>query len=270
MNTNTLIAVAAVGVVAVVIMGPSILSEAEKGISNAVSALSNLKCNSSTPDNQVGLCYKNCNKGYNGLLTICWAECGDEFISGGGKDDGAYCRKGTVDRGVGKPIHACGDRGKYSTLVAGLCKEPCKKGYKLVGTSCMEICKEGYNDDGLTCRKDPQTINADTSRCPWYNKCSQFGANCSTCPPGWDNLGCTCMTQAHIYGKDIYTDAGVPMGCDANEQYDAGLCYKQCPPKFKGVGPVCWQNCPANTRDVGVSCEKDSYSRGVGVPMEFS
>jgi hypothetical protein len=97
--------------------------------------------------------------------------------------------------------------------------------------------------------------------------------------------------------KQTYTRGvgSVPGQCSAGQDKDAGLCYPKCRDGFKGVGPVCWQSCPSGYRndgalwypkckagfvaagccicspacpsgmtDIGVSCQKDSYGRGVG------
>jgi len=60
--------------------------------------------------------------------------------------------------------------------------------------------------------------------------------------------------------------AGVPMVCAADEDEQAGLCYKKCPEGYTGVAFVCWQNCPENYRDDGAYCFKPdgTYGRGAG------
>lgn len=65
----------------------------------------------------------------------------------------------------------------------------------------------------------------------------------------------------------IVRGVGTPLTCDANEDYDAGLCYPKCQEGFSGVGPVCWKRCPAGYRDDPFHCAKDAYGRGVGTPM---
>jgi hypothetical protein len=90
---------------------------------------------------------------------------------------------------------------------------------------CWERCRAGFSDDGATCRK-PVDIKSRTS-----------------------------------YGRT----AGKPMGCGANQEMDAGLCYKKCKEGYKGVGPVCWQQCPSGFHDDGAYCRKpEPYGRGAG------
>ena len=77
--------------------------------------------------------------------------------------------------------------------------------------------------------------------------------------------------------KGSYDRVGKVPHCAADQDHDAGLCYKKCPAGFKGVGPVCWQHCPDGYKDDGATCrkdthifKKDSYGRGVGKPMHLT
>jgi len=69
-----------------------------------------------------------------------------------------------------------------------------------------------------------------------------------------------------IINFNFYFESITIMGgsCPQGTTEDAGLCYKPCPTGYKGVGPVCWGICPANTTDIGITCQKKTYSRGVG------
>ena len=42
------------------------------------------------------------------------------------------------------------------------------------------------------------------------------------------------------------------------------LCYPYCSSGFTGVGPVCWQTCPSGTTDNGITCwtTPDTYGKG--------
>lgn len=212
-----------------------------------------------------GLCYPECGVGYQGIGPICWSKCGDRFLDAGGRDDGTHCGKGNYGRGVGKPIHACEPGYTKDGL---LCYANCDPGYTGVGPLCWEQCEGGYTDDGATCRRDVQVISADNGDCPWYDKCGlTIAKGCSKCPEGYSNDGCTCSRGTRIYGKKTKSRRTKALGCAGDEDYDTGLCYAKCRDSYQGVGPVCWEGCPPNTDDVGVSCQKKSYSRGVGIPI---
>lgn len=62
------------------------------------------------------------------------------------------------------------------------------------------------------------------------------------------DIGVSC--QKNSYGRG----AGVPLGCSADEDYDAGLCYPKCNKGFQGIGPVCWSLCPKDMHDCGALC----------------
>jgi hypothetical protein len=60
----------------------------------------------------------------------------------------------------------------------------------------------------------------------------------------------------------------VPNKCpDDKPDKDAGLCYKDCPDKYKGVGPVCWKGLKAKGRGAGVVPSKcaDGYEKDTGL-----
>lgn len=249
---------------ALLLSGPAIVDSIKEGIGNAEEFVESLGCPPGQ-EQQGLLCYDSCDPGYEGVASVCWSKCGDDFKSNGGVDDGAYCRKYSSSRGVGRPISSCDQQGEYSDELGGLCYKKCPSGFKRVGLSCMEECRDGYTDDGLTCRRNAEIISSNNSGCPWYDMCGLASAKgCSTCPPGYSNDGCTCRRDVDIYGKSISTEAGIPLGCKSFEEYQDGLCYDKCRPGFKGVGPICWQNCPNNTTDIGISCEKKSYLRNAG------
>lgn len=89
----------------------------------------------------------------------------------------------------------------------GLCYTPCASGYKGVGPVCWETtCSAGFTDTGAFCHRDSKIISANTSKCPWYDKCGiALKKGCSTCPAGYSNDGCTCRRDAYIYAKRTYT-----------------------------------------------------------------
>ena len=98
-----------------------------------------------------------------------------------------------------------------------LCYPECKEGFYGVACVCWETCEEGWIDEGALCRKDGEitTVAKDS------------------------------------YGRGV----GEVLGCSAEEEEDAALCYDECKPGYYGVGPVCWQNCPAEeSLDGGALC----------------
>jgi len=164
------------------------------------------------------------------------------------------CWKDTTTRGVGHPIHSCANGMQEDAL---LCYQPCRDGFYGVGPVCWAYCADGFTDEGALCGKAGSIISADNSNCPWYDVCGlTLAPHCSTCPQGYANDGCTCRIDPYTYAKDSYgRGVGVPLGCDSNEDYDAGLCYPKCPSGFVGVGPVCWESCPKKRpSDDGAIC----------------
>jgi hypothetical protein len=96
---------------------------------------------------------------------------------------------------------------------AGLCYPTCKAGWKGEGPVCWKTCASGFTDTGWFCHRDSKIISADTSKCPWYNKCG-LGSSCSTCPSGYKNDGCTCRRDAYIYAQESYgRGAGIAPVC---------------------------------------------------------
>lgn len=159
------------------------------------------------------------------------------------------CWKRTTVRGVGAVPSECPNAEKSGLL----CYPRCAAGYTGVGPVCWQNCPDGYHDDGALCRRDAQIISADTSGCPWYDKCGlTLAKGCSKCPAGFANDGCTCRRDAHIFAKSS-TGRGVgwPMSCRDGYDADAGLCYPRCDANMSGVGPVCWARCGG---DMPVEC----------------
>lgn len=218
------------------------------------------------------LCYPVCKLGYNGVGPVCWQRCDDGF-----KNDGAFCRqdvkilaRDSYGRGAGNPMGCSASEEKDGAL----CYSDCKPNYNGVGPVCWKMCPDGYKNDGATCRKDAKIIKANTSKCPWYDKCGLAAKKgCSKCPAGYKNDGCTCRRNAHIFGKDSYgRGAGSPLhACKSGEEKSGALCYPACKSGYKAVGPVCWANCPSGFKSDGATCRKDakiiakkSYGRGAG------
>ena len=95
----------------------------------------------------------------------------------------------------------------------------------------------------------------------WYDVCGlTFAKNCSKCPAGYINDGCTCGINVHLLAKRTQGHrTGVGMSCGSDQDYDAGLCYDKCPAGTRGAGPVCWGQCPADFPvNCGAGCAKSS------------
>jgi hypothetical protein len=207
-------------------------------------------------DYDAGLCYADCKSGYHGVGPVCWESC-----KSGYHDDGATCRKNADIRKADNSKCPWYDKCGLTT------NKGCSK------------CPEGYHNDGCTCRRDahiygkksygrgagvpPKQCKAgedyDAGLC--YKACNPgfhgVGPVCwGKCPDGYKDDGATCRKDAHIvtkpsYGRGVGTP---PKSCGVGKDYDAGLCYKQCKPDFKGVGPVCWGQCPMGFADHGATC----------------
>lgn len=154
-----------------------------------------------------------------------------------------FCWKDSYGRGAGSVPDACPGQQQD----AGLCYPYCAAGYYGVGPVCWQACPAGYRDDGTACWLDSSIVNANNSKCPWYDVCGVTVARgCSTCPAGYRNDGCTCRRDVSMFYKNSYgRGAGAPRSCNPSLQSDAGLCYNYCNSGYSGVGPVCWGECPA-------------------------
>lgn len=188
----------------------------------------------------------------------------------------SVCWKVSVPRGVGTIPICAPDHDKD----AGLCYDKCSAGWNGVGPVCWQPCPEGYKSDGVTCRKDAHIFKKDSygrgvgkvkkiddgekQAGLWYKACNSGykgkGPVCwKECPADYKDDGGTCRKDVSIIkheskGRGVGT---VPKTCPSDKpQLQAGLCYKACPPNFKGVGPVCWPVC------------KTAQAGGVKMPTE--
>ena len=108
-----------------------------------------------------------------------------------------------------------------------LCYPECNENFNGVGPVCWEICPSKFHDDGAFCRKG-----------------------------------------------DPYT-RGTHTSQDSCEKAEGKSCerwgllwYPKCDNGFHNVACcVCSPDCPNGMVDIGVSCAKQSYGRGVGVPL---
>jgi hypothetical protein len=95
----------------------------------------------------------------------------------------------------------------------GLCYPACASGWSGEGPVCWQRCASGFTDTGWFCQRNSKVISANTSSCPWYNKCG-VGSDCNKCPAGYANDGCTCRIDAYIYAQPSYgRGAGTVPSC---------------------------------------------------------
>jgi len=139
------------------------------------------------------------------------------------------CWVSAYGRGVGKPYHYCDDP-QYPDKSGLLCYPKCRDGFYGVGPVCWQTCPAGYRDDGAYCYK----LNPSYGRGVGY---------------------------VH---EDSCVNDNKDLGC---EKWGL-LWYPKCKSGYHNVGCcVCSADCPSSMTDIGISCQKQSYGRGVGVIM---
>ncbi|KAL4502130.1 hypothetical protein ABPG72_000365 [Tetrahymena utriculariae] len=114
----------------------------------------------------------------------------------------------------------------------------CKKGYHADGCCvCVQDCPSGFADQGFECAK-PSSYGRGAGY-PW-----EFG----------DDLSLNEATKRCEHDNP-------QLGC---EQWGLVI-YPKCQPNFHNFDCcICSPNCPAGMTDIGVSCQKETYGRGVG------
>lgn len=159
-----------------------------------------------------GLCYQQCQAGYDGVGPVCW------------KQDASY------GRGVGTIPNLCA---AGEEMDAGLCYTNCAAGYDGVGPVCWSTRPLSYGRGAGTI-----PINIWTGACP-SGKENQAGLCYWYCESGYTGVGPVCWLDNASYGRGVGT---IPKTCAAGHENDAGLCYPVCASGYHGVGPVCWTN----------------------------
>lgn len=150
------------------------------------------------------------------------------------------CWKDSYGRGVGTIPSQCPSGMEKDGL---LCYPACRAGYKGVGPVCWQNCPSNFTDTGGHCLK-PAAYGRGAGY-PW-----KFG--------------------------DGLNDSGMFKRCEqdhgrGNCEKNGAIVYPKCRSGFHAVGCcVCSPDCPRGTTDIGVSCQKDSYGRGVGDAMSCS
>jgi len=179
-----------------------------------------------------------------------------------------FCWKDTQTRGVGTIPKSCTDGKEYKD---GLCYTPCNAGMNGVGPVCWSACPAGYIDMGAICHIDKALLKEGSWECTDRGLLGECWWGKMNCSAGYTNIGLLCAltptsTPAGFSGtyldpmKNTYgRGAGtIPTACAAGQQYDAGLCYDNCPQYYSGVGPVCWMQTP----ETWVGCGMGAASSG--------
>jgi hypothetical protein len=160
------------------------------------------------------------------------------------------CWRNSYTRGVGTVPRNCGPGQEEAT--AGLCYEKCRTGYKGAVTMCVPSCPPGFRDDGLYCFKPPPYVRDEYP----INAGEFFSFGWLT---GQDSLqGARDRCRAE-HGNNCVAANGNTI---VYETCKAG--YQQAPI----ITNLCTPTCPANTIDIGISCQKNTYDRGVGKLMQ--
>jgi hypothetical protein len=130
-------------------------------------------------------------------------------------------------RGVGTPITTCAPGLQQDAL---LCYPYCEANYTGIGPVCWQDCPPNFPDQGAFCAKPAA-----------YGRGAGY--------PLWDESECVSQN---------------PQGCQKNGL----LWYPDCAQGFYAFGCcVCSPQCQDGMTDIGVSCAKNSYGRGAGVPL---
>jgi len=200
-----------------------------------------------------------------------------------------FCWRDSYGRGVGTIPGACNAGDDH---IGPLCYAPCPAGMarESGGVDCLSICPQGMADQGLFCRateygrgagygweaSDGLSNDGMMERCERDNgagDCEMCGPIAyPKCKPGYSPAGCNICRPAQpdcaalglggqvdlsCAKKLVVGDPG-QAGCGGGEHQDVGLCYKDCAPGYKGVGPVCWGEPPNGWSECGMGAAKDS------------
>ena len=138
------------------------------------------------------------------------------------------CWLSSYGRGVGKPLSDC-PSGQDKN--GALCYPSCSNGYSGVGPVCWQNCPSGFSDTGADCLKP-----------------ASYGRGAGYSLFQWDQCNNDNKQGCEKYGLLYYPKC-------ANGFSPAGCC-------------VCSPNCPSGMTDIGVSCQKNSYGRGAGTPLQ--
>eukprot|EP00198_Chlamydomonas_reinhardtii_P001547 XP_001690883.1 predicted protein [Chlamydomonas reinhardtii] len=152
----------------------------------------------------------------------------------------SYC-VGVYSRGVGVPITTC-PPGTVKDPSGQLCYPACNAGFSMVGPVCWQTsCPANFVPTAIDCIK-PAPYGRGAGF-PWQIGDPLFN---------YDNALRRC--RAANPGVDC--------------EMDGLICYPKCRAGFVKFGCcTCTPQCPPPMRDTGVSCLKQNYPNGAGVPL---
>jgi len=147
---------------------------------------------------------------------------------------GDICWKDSYGRGAGTIPRNCPSNMDNDGF---LCYPKCRSGYKSFATMCIPRCPAGFTDTGLHCLKGkPYGRGAGY---PW-----KFGDRAFSL----DGARARCRRDNR-------------QGCEKVGE----IIYPKCKPGFRRIGCcICSPQCPPGMTDIGISCQKNTYDRGVG------
>lgn len=266
-------------------------------VGNTIKSVAQMGCyDPRYPNNIAGLCYANCNLGYErrpDAPYLCQKSCppGTKYSGIG------TCVKETKTVPMGTIPGECpSDKPNKKT---GLCYGECPTGYNDTGATCLKAgCPGGFRDDGLSCWSDSvvgRTVGhgsqAKCQNATGGQKCVKSGLlwylDCNALPGGpWVNTGLFCQRKGRLNCPDGYyngpadqnicwkksiNNPGVVPKCPGDSVNHAGLCYKKlpgsppgkiCPNGFEFTGSTCIATCPSGYKDFGVGCSTDTEQSG--------
>ncbi len=175
---------------------------------------------------------------------------------------------------------------------AGLCYKPCKAGYTGVGPVCWSQTPQGWRDDGAFIHDSyarPQHWQVDLPTPPGATRtaaCTMDFGHTVVSTPTVEILASPVHSTGR-YEQGLRTrmaqDSGVyhpeggivtscelyGQGCNPGEVKEGSMCYELPRPGYHCDLVNCYRDCPPGYKDIGISCQKDSYGRGVGeVPSQ--
>lgn len=167
-------------------------------------------------ENNAGLCYPVCERGFKGAGPVCWASCPQGFT-----DIGAFCQKpAAYGRGAG---YALWDKDKCNNENPQGCEQnaalfypKCRAGFQAVGSNvCSPICPSGFADTGTGCTKPSRPRGAGTTP-SCGNGLEKDGALCyPACTDGMKGVGPVCFQQC---------SGDRPTDCAAGCSTTSGVC----------------------------------------------
>lgn len=183
-----------------------------------------------------------------------------------------FCWRDTVTRGAGTLPTEC-PSGTTRDPSGLLCYPSCDPGYEMVGSVCWQTCPPGYTDTSALCHIDKPLTASGNFECTERDMFGTCWFSVLRCPSGYTNAGLFCAldtpsvpagwsgaTGLDLVKRSYGNTAGkIKTGCGDGKENDAGLCYDECPPGYRGEGPVCWGEPPKSSWvECGMGSARDS------------